>query len=152
MGTYFLGDGPANVFDGNSITKYSAFGTCSSFILDSAVECGKNTGLYLSPQRGVSLLVAFRICTAILYTDRDPITTTIEGSNEPLSALTLGSSWTLIYNGSSGLDLSPGLCSFGVTQWLSSNSFWYSSYRILTTSKRNTGNYVHYSELELLGY
>jgi hypothetical protein len=66
----------------------------------------------------------------------DPITVILEGSNASLSRLTLGSSWTLIYNGSNGLGNDPGGGEFGVTQWVSSNSIWYLSYRILVTSKR----------------
>ncbi len=55
---------------------------------------------------------------------------TIEGSNQVLSALTLGSSWALIYNGATGLDSDPSWGSYGSTQTLS-NSISYASYQIL---------------------
>jgi hypothetical protein len=96
--------------------------------------------------------VAFRISTTTTYETRDPITVTVENSNKSISALKLGSSWTLIYNDSSGLNDNPGGGTFDETQWLLNNSIWYSSYRFLIASKRGGGNYVHYSELELLGY
>lgn len=152
MSTYVASDSPVQVFDGNENTKYAAYGTCSSAFYDDAIACGEGTGLYISLLRGISLLVAFRISTATTYSERDPITITIEGSNELTRVLTLGSSWNLLYNGSSGLDIDPGGGEFGVTQELLNNSIFYSSYRILVTSKRDYGNYVHYSELELLGY
>jgi hypothetical protein len=38
---------------------------------------------------------------------RDPMTITIEGSNQPSSVLLFGSNWTLIYSGTSGFDSDP---------------------------------------------
>ena len=83
---------------------------------------------------------------------RDPLTVTIEGSNEPTSALILGSSWTLIYNGSTGLDTDPGRYNFGVIQNLTNNLVWYKSYRFLFISKRNSSDAIQYGEVELYGY
>jgi hypothetical protein len=114
--------------------------------------CGVNTGFYVYSDRPASLLVAFRFQAADNYPDRDPIDMTIEGSNQNVSALLLGSSWRLIYNGTSGLDVTPARRTLGPTIWLSDNVIWYTSYRILILSKRNVGNTVQYSELELLGY
>jgi hypothetical protein len=77
---------------------------------------------------------------------------TIEGSNQSSSALLFGSSWTLIYNGSSGLDSDPGRYTFGLTQFISNNVISYESYRLLITSKRSLSNAVQYSEVQFLGY
>lgn len=84
--------------------------------------------------------------------ERDPLTITIEGSNQSISALMLGSSWTLIYNGSTGLNPDPGRNNSGIIQNMSNNTSWYTSYRILVTSKRHISDAVHFGEIELLGY
>jgi len=80
------------------------------------------------------------------------MTITIEGSIQPSSALLLGSSWTLLYNGSSGLDSDPGRSSEGVIETVTNIISSYNSYRLLVTSKRNSSNAVQYSEIELFGY
>ena len=151
IGQFISGEIARNVFDGNTTTTYASYGGCSDSV-DPRLDCGEGTGLYLSLSRGAALLVAFRICAASSCLNCDPITVTIEGSNRPSSALTYGSSWTSIYNGSSGLDVDPGASHFGVIQWLEDSSLWYSSYRLLVISKRDIGKFVHYSELELFGY
>ena len=79
------------------------------------------------------------------------MTITVEGSNQTLSVLDLGSSWTLIYSGSSGLTPDPGRGFYGTTQTFS-NSISYSSYRVLVTSVRNITYAVQYAEVELIGY
>ena len=152
VGNYYTGQSPAQVFDQSTGTKYVSFGACNSTYGASVIQCGQNTGLYLTLQQGSSLLVAFRFWTANSYPLRDPMNITIEGSNQPTSALLLGSSWNLIYSGSSGLDTDPGRLSFGQMQWLSNNTVWYSSYRLLIQTKRGGGNFVQYSEFELFGY
>jgi hypothetical protein len=63
----------------------------------------------------------------------------------------LGSSWTLIYNGSSGLDTDPGRYNDGKVQYIPNNAIWYTSYRILTTSKRGNDTAVQYGEVSLFG-
>jgi len=151
IGNYNPTQIPQNVFDQNSTTKYTSYGICNQSAI-SLLICGANTGLYLTLQRGASLLTGIRFCSAPSLPERDPITITVEGSNQPSSALLLGSSWTLIYNGSSGLDSDPGRSSLGVTEIISNNVVWYQSYRLLIISKRNMSNAVQYSEVELLGY
>ena len=74
---------------------------------------------------------------------------TIEGSNG--GDLTQGGSWTLIYNGSTGLEIDPGRESFGPLQSiLNFKSF--NSYRFLTASKRSIDDSVQYSEVEFYGH
>jgi hypothetical protein len=80
--------------------------------------------------------------------ERDPLTITIEGSNQSISALMLGSSWTLIYNTSTGLNPDPGRNNSGIIQNMTNNT----SYRILVISKRNISDAVHFGEIELLEY
>jgi hypothetical protein len=127
-GNYPPTQGPAQAFDGSTSTKYINFGTCNSTVGASLNQCGDNTGLYLMPRQGATLLLGFTFCTSDSYPQRDPMIVTVEGSNQPLPVLTLGSSWTLIYNGSAGLDTDPGRNTCGVTQLLSNNSIWYAYY------------------------
>ncbi|UJR35179.1 hypothetical protein I4U23_027946 [Adineta vaga] len=151
-GNYVASESPINVFDGNLNTKYINFGSCNATFGLYDAECGVNTGLYVSLRRGPSLLQGFVFGTANSFPARDPLVISIEGSNESPSQLTFGSSWNLIYNGSCGLDVDPGRYSWGVPQWIVNNTKWYSSYRILVVSKRSTGEFVQYAEINLLAY
>jgi hypothetical protein len=102
-------------------TKYTSFGVCSSSLQHTS-QCGLNTGLYLTLQRGLSSLVGVRFRTAIDFPTRNVITITIEGSNQSLAALSYGSSWFLVYKGPSGLKNVTGREIFGNIQMLSNNS------------------------------
>ena len=116
------------------------------------LDCGENTGLHLMLRRGPSLLVYMIIRTGATVPERDPLTITIEGSNARPSSLFLGSSWTLIYSGSSGLLVDPGRSQFGQQINMTGNTVWYSSYRILVITKRGVSNAVQFGEIELYGY
>ncbi|CAF4200147.1 unnamed protein product [Adineta steineri] len=140
---------PANACDGDTSTKYLHFGWCQSDQWE--VYCGLDTGFYLELKRGASLVTGLQICTANDRESRDPLTVSLEGSNQSGSSLTLGSSWNLIYNGPSGLETDPGRLTCGIMQ-LINNSIQYKSYRFLVTSKRDIENSVQYSELKLFGY
>ena len=150
-GTYNPNEIPHNAFDQNSTTKHSSYGICnrSSYSLP---QCGTNTGVYLTLNRGVSLLTSVQFCAALGLPPRDPMTITIEGSNRSPSALLFGASWNLIYSGSSGLDIDPGRTNLGVNEPISSSTLWFNSYRLLITSIRNASNAVQYSEVQLFGY
>ena len=148
IGDYVDYEQPCMAFDGVNESIYTNFGYCT--YLDFGSNCGINTGIYFIPSRGLSSIQSFRFMTAGDLPLRDPITVTLECTNET-SSLTLGSSWTLIYSGTSGLDVDPGRYEYGIMQYLS-NTLWCLSYRILTTSKRGDSNAVQYAELELMGY
>lgn len=152
QGNYPVGEGPTTLFDGDNTTKYVNFGVCSQTVGGFDPICGVNTGLYLSLQRGPSLLLAFRFMTPNSFPERDPISVTIEGSNRDASELMYGSSWTLIYNGSSGLESTTTRYSYGQVRSLPNGTQWYSSYRLLTQLKRTTGNFVQMAAWELYGY
>ena len=85
-------------------------------ILSCHFGCGTNTGFYITFKNGPFLLRAFRIRPGHYNEARDPSTITIEGSNLADTFLTLGSSWTLIYNGSTGLTTDPGRKMLGQTR------------------------------------
>lgn len=131
-------------------TKYNSFDSCY-FLAVSEPSCGPQTGLYITLNRGSSLLRSFRFCTASDYSSRDPMTVAIEGSNQPNSTLMYGSSWTLIYNDTTGLDTDPGRKIYGMMQNLS-NSDWYTSYRFLITSIRSSDSSTQYAEIQMNGY
>ena len=144
---FYPGEIPAYAIDNNNSTKYTnfGFGTLST----SDIRCGCYTGFYVTPMNGPTILKAIQFSTRNNLSDRDPITVSIEGTNSSL--LTIGSSWTLIYSGSSGLDIDPGRYTLGVQQ-IFNNTSAYISYRLLIITKRAIGTAVQYSEAVLLGY
>lgn len=148
-GTYYTGETPMNACDDNFGTVYTNFGACTSTTY--LTTCGTKTGFYRTPSRGASLVFGFQVCTGGGLNVRDPMTVTLEGSNQPSAALVLGSSWTLIYSGTSGLDNDPGRTACGPPQ-LFQNSVWYKSYRFLVTSKRGVDSSTWYKEVMLIAY
>ncbi|CAF0997199.1 unnamed protein product [Adineta steineri] len=150
VGNYYRDEKPEYALDQKTSTKYTNFGNCSSNFF--SPTCGTNTGFYVTLARGASLLLAIQFCAAPDIPLRDPITITVEGSNETSSALNLGSSWTLIYSGSSGLDTDLGRYNCGILESISNNGIWYNSYRLLVTSIRGSATSTQYSEVRLFGY
>lgn len=146
-GNYVAAEPALAAFDNSCATKYTSFGPCT--ISSSAGStCGLNTGFQVTPLVGPIVIRAFRICTGNDNPPRDPMTMTLEGSNQTGSALFLGSSWTLIYSGPTGLATDPGRQSYGVRQTFS-NTIAYRSYRILMPTKRANDIAIQYSEIEL---
>ena len=143
------GEEARNMLDSNSSTKYLNFGSCSLTATPS-LDCGLNTGVYFTLSRGASVLRSLRFRTANDAPERDPLMVTVEGSNQT-SALTQGSSWTLIYNGSTGLYTNPGRFQLGITQYIN-NFISYESYRLLVVSIRNPAIATQYAEVEFNGY
>lgn len=151
-GSYWSTEPPQAVFDNNITTAYTSHGSCNSSFISSSITCGQNTGLYFTQKNGPIIFVAFYFVTNPLYWERDPATVTIEGSNLNGSALTLGTSWTLIYNGSTGLNNGLGRSISGTLQMLPNIPIPFASYRILITSKLGFQTTTSYSELILFGY
>ena len=144
---------PRDAFDQNGFSGYIAYGQCNGG--QSMNKCGNQTGVYLTPSRGASTLVAIQFQTAPIGYGSDPLTITIEGSNQTAAALTSGSSWSTIYTGPTGLTglyPNPGRSSYGTIQYLPSNPGTYTSYRVLVTSIRSSSKDVNYAEIRLLGY
>lgn len=112
--------------------------------------CGVNTGFYLTLLQGSTFFRGLMVCTANVNSQRDPITITVEGSNSASAALTLGSSWTLLYNGPSGLAVDPGRSTCGPIQYFTSNMGSYASYRFLVTAKRGADSSTSYSEIKFV--
>jgi len=79
------------------------------------------------------------------------LTITIEGSNQQHSGLFYNANWTLVYNGSTGLDVNPGRSKWGPSINLPVTNVSYRSYRILATSKRNISNSVQFDDIIFYG-
>jgi len=141
------------ILDGNLETKHLTFGNAGASVMDAAN--GIDTGFYVVPQGGVfSVLQAFQFGTANDSPERDPITITIEASQFSTSTdLEMGSSWNLIYNGSTGINRSndSDRNAYGSMQTITHPSP-YKAYRILIAEKRGIENSVQYSEVQFFGY
>ena len=115
------------------------------------MSCGIGTGFIVIPQQGATLLKAIQFIASVDMAANDPLTITIEGSNATFPIFMLGKSWSSIYNDSTGLDADPGRGADGLIQCIPNNAIWYTSYRVLVTSKRGASNSVQYSGVRLLG-
>jgi len=115
-----------------------------------SIYLGIDTGFYLTPNAGQSLLVRFRLATVNKDSERnrDPITIIIEGSNS--DQLEKGASWKLIYNGPSGIAKNTHRSTYGDFVDIH-NTISYASYRFLVTKKRGIDVSVEYSEVEFYG-
>ena len=141
---------PYNGCDNDVTTKSLNFGPCSNAMSSGAASCGLKTGFYVTPNQNASLAVGLQFCAGNDSPERDPTMITLEGSNANGTKLTQGSSWTLIYQGTSGLDNDPGRFGCGPIV-LFSNVMTFKSYRMLITAKRNDANCAQYLEFKLLG-
>lgn len=146
-GNYVPAEPALAAFDTSCGTKYTSFGPCT-FPTPVTPFCGLNTGFQVTPLIGPTIIRGFRICTGNDFPERDPMAMTLEGSNQTGSALFLGSSWRLIYNGSTGLATDPGRQQYGVRITFS-NNIPYRSYRLLMPLKRANDVALQYSEIEL---
>jgi hypothetical protein len=145
VGTFFNNQGASNLFDGKNSTKFTSRGNGTG---NSSIA-GLNTGFHVTIALCQPTLVQFRFTTSDLGPERDPIRITVEGTNN--GNLMSGASWTLIYNGTSGLENVTTRKTVGQNRTISTPST-FSSYRFLVTSKRDNGSFVSYSEVELFGY
>ena len=145
---------PPYAIDGLVSTKYLNYGSTGS-IGAVVYQPGAGTGFYITPTvSNVSVACALLFATANDNPQRDPLTVTMEGTNvTATAALNLGSSWTLIYSGSTGLDptIAPNRTTYGIQQNFS-NTIPYSSYRLLVTSQRANSCCTQYSEVQIMGY
>jgi hypothetical protein len=107
-------------------------------------------GFIVTPS-ALSVLTGVDMATANDAVERDPLVITIEGTNSPNATTTLNSSWTLIYNGASGLATDPGRNTFG-QQVSFANALSFTSYRVLVQTVRTptSANSFQFGEIELL--
>ena len=142
---------PSLAIDNSTSTKYFNFGGTGD-VSQSAHQPGVGSGFYVTPSiSNATVAIGLLFATADGLPNRDPLSVTLEGSN--LDALDLGSSWTLIYNGSTGIYSSadPGRQVYASPQYFN-NAIPFRSYRLLVTSQRGDEHGVQYSEARILGY
>ena len=147
-GTYFTGHFAKNLFDGKFTTRYTTRGNSSS---GTNAIAGLNTGFHVTVAQCQPTLTTFRFATASGASPptRDPLKVTIEGTN--CDSLFNCTSWTLLYNGTTGLDTVTNRSSYGSFETIPSPQA-FTSYRFLITEKRSNSDFVTYSEVELYGY
>jgi lysophospholipase L1-like esterase len=136
---------PADAIDGNPTTKYL------NQSRDGSHNPGIDSGLVITPKAGATIVTDAQYTTGNDVPDRDPMTFTLEGSNDS-DALSEGAKgFTLIYEGSTGLDPDPGRGASGnIVKF--TNTTAYKTYRILITGIRSpTADSVQYSEVQLFG-
>ncbi|CAF4867295.1 unnamed protein product, partial [Rotaria sp. Silwood1] len=147
-------ENPSDAIDGSLTTKYLNFGDSSSGC-SGASPPGIDTGFYVTPTiSNASVAVGILFATGNDDANRDPITVTLEGTNVTSTTnLNSGTSWTLIYNGSTGISAStdPDRSTY-VSEQHFSNTIAFRSYRLLITSKRGSANSVQYAEAHIIGY
>ena len=146
-------EGPHSVLDFNLSTKYNSYGNVNVSI--GSLWAGVGTGFYVKMAIGACVATSIRFATANDAPARDPITMTLEGSNViNASLLSKGSSWTLIYNGPTGISSTDP--SFPRMIYVEPQNFTntvpFTSYRFIMTSQRSSATNLQYSEAHLLGY
>jgi len=149
-GCYPANESPDKAIDGNTGTKYLAYGNFNSS--GTGTPGGVNTGLYFTLGSAVTVN-AIQFATANDDARRDPLTITLEGSNQT-SNLNLGTSWTTIYSGITGLydyaSNETGRNTYGDIKSIN-NTQSFASYRILITGVRDdTAGMMQFSEVKLL--
>lgn len=139
-GQYPAAEAPFGAIDGSSSTKYLNFGKLS-------------VGLAVSPIVGGTIVTGLHVVTANDAPERDPLTFTLEGSNDPNALADGNASWTFIAAGLTQLDTDPGRSNAGAPTTNFANAQTYSSYRLLFTSLRNsiTANSMQIGDVELIG-
>ena len=147
VGRYLDTHPPSNACDNDIETAYQSFGWCPLFSLNLPPGCGHNTGLYFELKSGPTLIIGLRICRQH-HVARDPDIVSLEGSNQSGINLTLGASWTLIYQGSTEFDNYQPIakCSANITF---DNTVRYSSYRFLVLKTDTDTDMAEYSEVQL---
>ncbi|CAF4293983.1 unnamed protein product, partial [Adineta steineri] len=126
LGNYPATQGISSLFDDNANTIYSSRG---SSVGNNAVA-GLNTGFYVTIAQCQPVLTGFSYGYTVSSPQNDPLTVTVEGTN--CANLQTCTTWTLLYNGSSGLDISGTNATYGVVETVS-NTVSYQSYRFLVT-------------------
>jgi hypothetical protein len=132
-------ESPGNALDGNSQTKYLNFG-------------GQNSGLIFKPTSGASIVRSFKITTANDFSERDPASYELYGTNDPITSANnstgLAENWTLISSGTLNLPearrTDGPLVSF-------TNSTSYTAYKIVFPTLKNAAaaNSMQLADLRL---
>lgn len=141
------GSGASIDFENTTYLNYGTVGLSGT----PSVSAGVGTGLFTTPQVGPTIIQSIQFQTGNESDSRDPLTITIEGSNRTGTPLYVGSSWTLLYTGVTGLlPLNNSRLTWGELQNFS-NTIPFISYRIIVTSQRDADVGTEYAEMHLYG-
>jgi hypothetical protein len=143
-GQYPSAESPPNAIDNDLGKKYLNFGGTGTS------GPGENTGFYVTPSSGASVVVGLHFAAANDSPERDPLVFTLEGTN---SDPTMATDWALIATGDTGLQTDPGRNNWEVdnVEPTFTNTDAYTSYRLLITGVRGGNqNSMQFSEVELL--
>jgi len=144
---------PKFAMDNLTTTKYFNYGRKNDSI-NVLYTPGTGAGFVVIPAiSNSSVACGLLFATANDWSDRDPITVTLEGSNIfNMTVLRSGTNWTLIYNGSTGISAVLNRMTYGVQQTFK-NEKQFASYRLLISEVRgNRTDAVQYSEARIIGY
>ena len=137
------GEQVANLIDGKIETKYF------NKVQDAQGGApGVDTGFLITPVSGAKPFDAIQFCSANDFPERDPLFVTVEGTNDPLGLQAPGGSFTLLYEGPSGLENDLGRGHWGRVV-IFDNRATYKSYRILVTATRSDADAAQYAEIRL---
>ena len=133
-------EGPGNLLDGDSNTKYLNFGK-------------QNSGFIVTPNSGASVVENFRITTANDFPERDPTSFEIYGTNDTVVSLENGQgdgeSWTLIDSGSIALPTDR----FADGQIIDlDNTESYTSYRVVFPTLRDNSGMFPADSMQISGF
>jgi hypothetical protein len=137
------GEAPRFAIDDDTTgSKYLNFGETS-------------VGFVVTPSGGATPVVGLRFSTGNDEPQRDPLTYTLEGSNDPNAGAAGNMNWTLISYGLTGLTVDPDREMFQADATLPlflTNATPYTSYRLIFTSVRDgaSANSMQIGEVELL--
>ena len=133
--SYPASEGPGNVLDGNSNTKYLNFGRLRS-------------GFIVTPSGGAATLGSMNLTTANDSPERDPASIEVYGTNDPIlsvdNSLGQAESWTLL--ASENLALSDNR--FTVSEVISLNiTVAYTSYKVIFGDTKGVGNSMQIADV-----
>ena len=133
--SYPASEGPENVLDGNSATKYLNFGRLRS-------------GFIVTPSGGAATLGSMNLTTANDFPERDPTIIEVYGTNDPIlsvdNSLGQAESWTLL--ASENLALSDNR--FTVSEVISLNiTVAYTSYKVIFGNTKGVGNSMQIADV-----
>lgn len=133
-------EGPANVLDGDTSTKFLNFGK-------------QNSGFIVTPASGPSVVENFRITTANDFPERDPATYEIYGTNDPILSTENsqgdGENWTLIDSGALNVTTER----FALGQIVDfDNSTSYTSYRVVFPTLRDNSGLFPADSMQISGF
>ena len=133
--SYPASEGPGNVLDGNSNTKYLNFGRLRS-------------GFIVTPSGGAATLGSMNLTTANDSPERDPASIEVYGTNDPIlsvdNSLGQAESWTLL--ASENLALSDNR--FTVSEVISLDiTAAYTSYKVIFGDTKGVGNSMQIADV-----